>query len=315
MPWLLVFFISISCLFQFPSKVLAQQLPTRQTSLSAPNASSALPIVATDSAQVATISAQEQQILEKLKKEDITKPEETPEKQEFIALFSKRPITRLGITNFFAFLVQSAVLAGVPANTIMLIFLLPLLATIIVFTRQIVGLPSLEVFVPIALAITLVSTGILAGAILLATILLASTFSRIILKRVRIMQLPKMAISMLIVALFVFIVLVASASSGLVSVRQLSFFPILLLILLSDKIVALQLTKSLKETVVITIFTLGLGFLGYLLLTFNVLRQYLLLYPELIFLLIPINLVMGRYFGLRLVEFYRFSAIRKYANQ
>lgn len=273
------------------------------------------PGIATETGKLATPSAERQEEIEKRKEEDLTKPEEEGAKKEFLALFSKRPIEKLTFSNFMGFFAQYAVRSGVPANTIILIFLLPFLATIAVIFRQIIGIPTLEMLVPIALSITLIATGIGAGTILLITILFASTIARFILKKIRIMQLPKMAISMLIVSICVFAALTISASFGLVDVTQLSFFPVLLLVLLSDKIVSLQLVRGNKPAIIITFFTLILGGLGYVILTFNAIKEYILLYPEIIFILIPINIVLGRYFGLRLTEYHRFAEFRRYVNQ
>jgi hypothetical protein len=250
-----------------------------------------------------------------VEKGDLTKPEEVEGRDEFLALFANRPIDHISPFNFGGYAVQYAVKAGVPANTIILILLLPLLATIMVFIRHIVGLPSLELFVPIAFSITLVSTGLFAGAILLTTIILASTFGRIILKRVRIMQLPKMALSIFVVAIFVFWALTVSASLRVLTVTQLSIFPILILILLGEKIVSLQLSRSTRETIQITIVTVGMGVMGFAILSFASLRSLILLYPEIILLLIPIDVVMGRYFGLRLTEIFRFRSSDTYASQ
>lgn len=271
--------------------------------------------IATGSANTSSASATSENLPEKNSGTDFTKPEQSIEKEELIAFFSKRPLSGPTLLNIIGYSVQYAVKVGVPANTIILILLLPFLATIIVFCRQIIGIPTLEMLVPIALSITLVSTGLTAGLILLITILVASTLTRIFLKGVRIMQLPKMAMSMLFVSVFVFIALTVSASLGLLEVRRLSIFPILLLILLSDKIVALQLSRSPQETLVITLFTLSLGLLGFIILSFDLTRQVVLLYPEILLALIPINILIGRYFGLRLTELYKFSELQKYANK
>lgn len=271
--------------------------------------------LASSSADLASSAAQEKQAIEKLKKDDITQPEESWEKQEILALFSRRQIEKLDITNFMAFTVQFAVTQGVPANTVTLILLLPFLATLVAFVRHVVGLPSLEMLVPVTLSVTLIATGITAGFILLLTILAASFCSRFVLKRIRIMQLPKMALSILVVSGFVFMSLTLSAVGGILIVKQLSIFPILIFILLSDKIVAVQLERSLQETLLITLVTIGLGILGYLFLSSDETRIYIVLYPEIALLLIPINIMIGRYFGLRLTEFYRFSSIQINGNK
>ena len=151
--------------------------------------------------------------------------------------------------------------------------------------------------------------------ILLAAIVLASTFARILLKRVRIMQLPKMALSIFVVAIFVLIALVVSGTYGLITVKDLSIFPVLLLILLGERVVALQLERNIREAITITFITLVLGIVGFFLLAYIPLRNTVLLYPETILILIPINIAIGRYFGLRLVEYYRFKQILRHGSK
>lgn len=282
----------------FPSKSFAQDfldLPTLEE------------VTSTDSA-TASQSAKEAEAISKIKLEDVTRPE-GPENDQALRLFKQRPADNLSATNVMAFLVQTSVKAGVPSRTIILILLLPMLATIIAFIRHVIGLPSIGMLVPVALSITLLSTGITAGLILLGTIIFGSTFARILLKKVRIMQLPKMALSMFIVSIFLFFTLTLSAMGGILVVKQLSIFPVLLLILLSEQIIAVQTERSVQEMLIISMVTFAIGILGFLLLSSNYLRNTILLYPEFILTLIPLNIVIGRYFGLRLMEYFRFSSI------
>lgn len=260
-------------------------------------------------------SAEEVEALKKIAEEDVTRPEEPATRDEILVLFEKRPADNLTPFNFAAFFVQKSVKAGVPSRTIILILLLPMLATIIAFIRHIVGLPSIGLLVPIALSITLLSTGITAGLILLVSIILGSTFARLILKKLRIMQLPKMALSMFIVSIIIFATITASAMAGILVVRQLSIFPVLLLILLSEQIISVQIERSFQEMLVITLVTFALGIVGFVVLSSQIIRNTFLLYPELIFLLIPINILIGRYFGLRLLEFFRFNSISHHAGK
>lgn len=248
-------------------------------------------------------------------KVDVTKPDNSIDRQVINTLFIKRPATKLTILNFAAYFVQYAVRIGVPANTIVLILLLPLLATIVAFVRHVIGLPSLGMLVAVSFSITFLTIGIVAGMILLGAIILASTFARIMLKKVRIMQLPKMALSIMVVAIFVLVALVVSGTYGLITIKDLSIFPVLLLILLGERVVALQLERNIREVISITFITLVLGIIGFFLLAYVPLRNTVLLYPESILLLIPINIAVGRYFGLRLVEYYRFKQIINHGSK
>ena len=264
---------------------------------------------ATQSAEAASKSAEKKEEIEKVKKEDVTRVEEDEQKKEVLKLFSNRLANELTYTNSVAYFVQSSVKSGVPASTVVLILLLPLLATIVLFFRHVVGVPSLAMILPIALSITLLATGLTVGLILLAAIILSSTMARLILKKIRIMQLSKAALTVFLVALSTLVVLSVSAFAGIVAVTQISIFPVLLLILLSQNLVELQLNRAPSDTVLISIITVSLGILGYFLLSFDSLRNLVILYPEIVLLLVPINIIIGRYFGLRFTEYFRFSSI------
>lgn len=256
---------------------------------------------------------QEPSIFERPEERQILESEERPLEEiqsERAILFNGRIIDQAGSFTFLAYTVQRAVQEGVPAETVTLVLLLPLLATMVTFIRLVVGLPTLGLLVPIAFSITLLATGITTGIVLLISIILASTLARFMLKRIRIMQLPKVALSMFFVSLFIFLTLMFSAMSGALAIKQLSIFPVLMLILLSERIFDLQLQRTNPETIQITTVTILLAIGGYFLLSSEILRTVILVYPELILLLIPANIFIGRYFGLRLTEYYRFSPLR-----
>ncbi len=246
---------------------------------------------------------------EEKKEEDVTKPEEPEEREEVFQLFDRRPAEKLNLFNGVAFAIQAVIKSGVPANTVVLILLLPVLSTMIVFFRYVIGVPTLGLLVPIALSITLLATGIVTGLLLLTTIVFGSLFSRVLLKKIRIMQLPKLSLSIFVVSLLI-LGLLSVRAGGLISVTQLSIFPVLIMIILSERIVSLQLERSFNETITVTLVTLVLGIMGFFLLSFEMIRTFVLLYPETILLVIPVNILIGRYFGLRLNEYFRFSHIR-----
>jgi hypothetical protein len=111
------------------------------------------------------------------------------------------------------------------------------------------------------------------------------------------------------VSIFVFAALVIGVSYGQIAVRNLSIFPVLLLILLSEQIVAIQLERKWQETILISGTSILLGIGGFYLLSWKLMQNFIILYPESIFLLIPFNIVVGRYFGLRITEYFRFKDI------
>ena len=240
---------------------------------------------------------------------DTTKPEELSEKTAILSLFEARPVESPLSLSFMAYWVQQAVQEGIPANTIYLILLTPFLALFVSFTRIVIGLPTLDMLVPIALAFTFVAVGISIGLLVLVAILFASYMSKRSLAKVRIMFYPKRSLSMFFLALAVFAALSVGLALEFERILSLSIFPILILMLLGDQIVTVQLHKSSYETLLITSTTIMLGLLGFILASSETMQNTLILYPELVFVVIPLNLMIGRYFGLRVLEMLRFNKV------
>jgi len=222
-----------------------------------------------------------------------------------------RNVETLTVFNVVPYLIFRIIELGLPAETVILILMIPIFTTMLVFARNIVGLPSLDMLVIIALAIALLASNIIIGTLLLVTILFASMSARVLLKKVKIMQLPKISLSMILVSFSVLLLLSILAFSGLVSVESVSIVPILLLIILSERIVRLEFERKPKQVWLLVISSLFLGLVGYYLLLSDLMRAIVLNFPEVILFMIPLNFFMGRYFGLRLTEYSRFSEIMK----
>lgn len=244
---------------------------------------------------------------------------EIPNSQELDLVIDSRinvePDTRVRNTdaltpfNIFPFFLSQAIKNGLPAETIVLILMIPILTTLLVFLRNIVGVPSLDMLVIIALSIALLASGLFVGALLLGTILFSSMSARYLFSRVKIMQLPKISLQMTVVSFAVVLLLAFLAFSDLISVESISIVPILLLIILSERIVRLEFERKPRKVWGTVIASLVIGVFGYGLLQSETAHAIILNFPEIVLLIAPLNLIMGRYFGLRLNEYYRFSGL------
>jgi len=114
----------------------------------------------------------------------------------------------------------------------------------------------------------------------------------------------------MIVSLIAFGLLALAPSLGLLDLTQISIFPILFLILLSEEFTRVQVGKSKKSAVSLTIGTLVVSILGASLMSWEYLQRVVLLNPEISFLIVLImNIFIGRYGGWRLSEYQRFKSI------
>ena len=210
--------------------------------------------------------------------------------------------------------IRSSVTAGVPANTIVLLLLLPLIAFVIAASRHIVGLRGFGIFLPAALSVVFVALGPLIGIFLFLVIVTLSTVTRFALRKLKIQlqYLPRMALILWSVVVGVLILLfLAPYISGLVF-GNISIFPVLILALLAEDFTKTQMGKSIKTAINLTTETLILALMSYILLTLRSIQEFALLNPEILLVSIAVgDVLLGRYIGLRFREFWRFRKLVK----
>ncbi len=217
-------------------------------------------------------------------------------------------------TSPIKYAIRQALASGVPANTIVLLLLLPAVALIIAASRHIIGLRGFGIFLPAALAVVFVAIGPIVGIGLFLVIITVSTLIRLGLRRfkVKLQYLPRMAMILWFVVLSVLGVVFLSPVIKFSSFADVSVFAILILALLAEDFVRVQIGKSVRTAVSLTSETLILSLLSYLFLTWKPVQEFALLNPEVLLISVfVLDIVLGRYVGLRLMELWRFRKLIK----
>lgn len=219
--------------------------------------------------------------------------------------------------NGLKILINEAMNRGVASNTIVLLLLLPLIATLISVLHYMVGLSGYGIFMPTMIAIAFIATGIVGGLVLFAMILVISILSSYILKKLKLHFWPARAISLLFISLGTFLLMMMSSYVKLIDIRQISIFPILFMILLAEEFTRTQMVKSGGEAKRLTIGTIVLAITGAIMMNFDWLQGVVLGYPGMVVVLVlVINLLVGNYTGIRLSEISRFKGgIREKKNK
>jgi len=248
---------------------------------------------------------------EEEKSEKITEPTEEV-KGRLILLLESQELTPLGISNFIKHAIRKIVAQGIPANTVVLIFLLPLVATLITVVRYIFGISGFGIFTPVMISVAFIATGLTQGLVLFLVIVSIAILARILLRKIRVHFLPRMSLLLWFICLGVFILLFLGPQLGFDDVADISIFPILIVVLLTENFIEVLIGKNSTEALRMTGQTLIVAIFGYWFLSWRELQGFVLLNPEIVSLsLLVINLIIGRYSGLRLLEYRRFRSIFK----
>lgn len=209
--------------------------------------------------------------------------------------------------------VRLAIERGVAANTIVLLLLLPLVATLVSVLHYFIGLSGYGIFMPTMIAVAFLSTGIFGGLVLFALIMLISILGNLFLRRFKLHFWPARSINLLFISIGTFGLMIVSTFVRIVDVSRISIFPVLFMILLAEEFTRTQLAKSKSEAKNLMLGTIVLAITGAMVMNIRIMEEAVLLYPEAaILLVVVINVLVGSYTGIRLSEINRFKvAIRE----
>lgn len=201
---------------------------------------------------------------------------------------------------------------GVPFETVILILMLPLIATFIALLRQVFGIKAFGIYTPLIITFAFLATnGIRYGIFIFVAVILSGMMMRFALKPFRLLYLPRVAIMISVVAVAILIMLTLGGSLKRTGLAAVSIFPILIMITLVEKFIAVQIEKGNKIAFKLALETLVISIVGYYLASWETLIKLLAGYPWLILFTLPLNVLLGKWTGLRFSEYLRFREIIK----
>jgi len=212
---------------------------------------------------------------------------------------------------------EMAVERGVEASTVVLLLLLPLIATLVSVLHYYLGLSGYGIFMPTMIAVAFLATGILGGLTLFAIILAISLCSNLILRKFKLHFWPARAINLMLISIGTFLFMLGSTYVKLLDVSKISIFPILFMIMLAEEFVRTQMAKSKSEAKSLMVGTLVLATVGAIAMNIRLVQEMVLLHPGMsLGVGLLVNIIVGNYTGMRLSEIARFKkAIRKKDKQ
>lgn len=204
---------------------------------------------------------------------------------------------------------------GVPEQTVLLLLMLPLVATLVAFFRQVIGIKAFGIYTPSIITFALLAfdpNGIKYGIAIFVSVILVGMVTRLALKRFRLLYLPRVAITLSIVSLAILIILVIGGIYKRTGLASVSIFPLLIMITLAEKFIATQIEKGSRTAFILAVETLVISVIGYFLVSWDTLTNLILAYPWLVLFTFVINFSLGKWTGLRITEYLRFRKIARY---
>lgn len=210
-------------------------------------------------------------------------------------------------------LINQIISFGVSQNTLVLLLMLPVIATFIAFCRQVIGIRGFGIYITSIIAYAFEATKLKYGVVIFFVVILAGTLMRYLLKNLRVLYLPRMAIILTFVTLAVFLMFYLGSFLNIEGLQVISIFPILIMTLVVERFVAAQIERGPKTAILMTLETLILAIISYFIINWSWLQQTLLNWPLVSLLVIFLfNFGLGHWTGLRLSEYFRFRELMEY---
>ena len=219
----------------------------------------------------------------------------------------------LGRQEFSIYSVLNTLMKGnISFAVLQFLLVIPLGVLVVVFSRNIIGINTLGTFLPALMAMAVRGTGFVPGMAAFVLVLVLTVLFRFPLEKLGILHTPKLAILMIIV---IFGLLGLSALAGIAGIEALStigaatVFPIAILTITSERLAITIVEEGTSKTIQILLQTLLVMAACYVVMGSVALKAIMVAFPELLLVVIAINLWIGTWTGLRVSEMLRFRSL------
>ncbi|MDC8002860.1 7TM domain-containing protein [Aureisphaera galaxeae] len=194
-------------------------------------------------------------------------------------------------------------------KNLFLLLMLPLGGFFVAFLRNVVGLRTFGVFLPVLIAFSLFETGYGLGLLLfLFLIFLVGAVSRPF-QSIGLLHTPKLVISLSVMVVIMLLGSYLGWATQTPWLSALTFFPIIILTISAEKFSNLIVEDGFGKASGILFQTLIAVSFCYLILSVKSLGAVLMLFPEVILFIILGSILLGRYVGFRWTELIRFKPL------
>lgn len=196
-------------------------------------------------------------------------------------------------------------------SEIYLIIIIPFLFTIISFMKHFIWLSPIWIIVPISITLLFFRVWLLDWWIFLTHLVITNIILSKLMWRYNLLYTPKLSF-VLIINFISFVFLINFMYSyNLLEINSNDLIYIFLLIIISERLINLLLSKEIFDNALNFLNTLVFSILTFFIFSFDIIKILILAYPEIIILLIPINFMIWRFTWLRITEYFRFREIIK----
>lgn len=193
--------------------------------------------------------------------------------------------------------------------------LVPIGALIISILHQMVGLKTFGTFTPILISLAFRQTGLIGGIPLFILVVIIGLLFRGYLNRLQLLIVPRLAAILTATVLVVGMLAVVMENLDINFGLSVSLFPIVILAMTIERAALMWEESGAAETIIAGLGTVVAAVIGYYCMINDYVEHWAFVFPELLLLVLGVNIVVGRYNGYKLIEYFRFRSLQRQLNQ
>ncbi|MFD0963997.1 7TM domain-containing protein [Pseudofulvibacter geojedonensis] len=199
---------------------------------------------------------------------------------------------------------------GVMSDNVLYFFLLlPVGGLIVALFKNVIGLKTYGVFLSVLIAFTLTNTGYFTGMLLFLLMIFIVTLMSIPLNKWGLLYTPKVVVILTSVIFIILSLINIGIAYEVEWLVALTFFPIIIVSIMAERFSRAIIEEGHKNALKTMLQTLVVTSFCYLVFSSVIIKTVLLIFPEIILIILAVNLMLGKWIGLRLTEYRRFKYI------
>lgn len=193
-------------------------------------------------------------------------------------------------------------------HTLRILLLVPLGALAMCVLRNIVGLQTFGMFMPVLIALAFTGTGLFWGTVFLTVIVSFALLSRVLIRHLYLLLAARIAFILTLVILVMVALFIIGDKYGMPS-SGVGVFPFVIMTMIVERISVGLEEEGAGTTLRRIAATLAAIYLTYAVIHARGLQTLFLVYPELLLVILGLLVAVGRYTGYRLSELIRFRTL------
>lgn len=196
-----------------------------------------------------------------------------------------------------------------------ILFLVPVGAVVVSFLRQMIGIHTFGTFMPVLVALAFRETQLFWGIILFTVIVGMGLTFRAYLDRLRLLMIPRLGAILTLVVITIYLLSLVAFHSGFYIGLSISMFPLVILAMLIERMAMSWEEFGMRSAMQSALGSLFTATIAYMIITSPIISHMIITFPELLLVTLAVHMLIGRYNGYKLTEYYRFRMIGRAKGQ